>query len=368
MDNKKDRLNSYKKFYFLPVPKAEKNYLVENLTLLLAAGLNPSISLATIKEEISSNKLRAIVQTIKDEVDSGISIWRAMYNANIFNAATIALIRVGEESGRLAENLKIASEHNEKNKQFHSKIKSALLYPSFVIVLAIFVAIGVAWFVLPRLSVVFSQMDTNIPTVTKLLINFGVFLRLHGLLFVSVVFLLLFLTVYFLFFNQRTNILGQKLAFTIPGFRRLIKEVEIGRFGYLLGTLLQAGIPIEDALESVAGAADFYMYKHLALFLKRNIANGNSFQKSFAAYKNLNYLVSGPLQQMIVAGERSGKLSDIFIKIGKSYEDKIELTTKNLVTILEPVFLIVVWLGVVAVAMAVILPIYSLIGSLNSQY
>ena len=146
----------------------------------------------------------------------------------------------------------------------------------------------------------------------------------------------------------------------------MIQEIELGRFGYLLGTLLKAGIPIEDALESAGSAADFYLYRDLAIHLRKNILEGESFQNSFASFKNLRRLVPGPVQQMIIAGEKSGNLADTLIKVGKVYEDKIDITTKNLVTILEPLLLIAVWLGVVGVALAIILPIYSLIGNLNS--
>ena len=343
----------------------EKILLVENLTMLLAAGLTITAAIQAVKEELRSKRLKKIIQIIKDDVENGSTLWRAMNRVNIFDPATISLVRVGEESGHLSDNLKIVAEQNEKSKNFRSKIKSALMYPVFVMVLAVIVAIGVAWFILPNLATVFSQMNVKLPLITKLLIDFGQFLAKGGYIFVPLFLIFTLLVLFLLFINKKTKFTGQSILFIIPGISDLIREVEIGRFGYLLGTLLKAGIPIEEALESVAGAADFYRYRKLAQHLKINIVSGESFQSSFASYKNLKSLISHPIQQMIIAGEQSGNLADILIKIGKTFEEKTELTTKNLVTILEPLLLIIVWLGVVGVALSIILPIYSLIGNLN---
>ena len=346
----------------------EKAALIENLTLLLAAGLNITAAIEAVEEELKSRQLKKVIRMIRSDVESGSTLWRALTRAKIFDPATIALVRVGEETGRLSDNLKIVSEQNEKTKSFRSKIRSALMYPVFVMIIAFVVAIGVAWFILPNLATVFSQMDVELPAITKALIGFGQFLRAQGKIFLPSFILAISLLASLVFFNRRTKFIGQSIFFIVPGIGDLIMEVELGRFGYLLGTLLKAGIPIEEALESVAGAADFFRYRRLALHLRGKIMEGDSFQKGFSSFRRAKSIVPRPVQQMIIAGEKSGNLADILLKIGRIYEEKTELTTKDLVTILEPVLLIIVWLGVVGVALSIILPIYSLIGNLNAQY
>ena len=135
----------------------------------------------------------------------------------------------------------------------------------------------------------------------------------------------------------------------------------------LLGTLLEAGLPITQALDSLAQATEIAQYKKLYLHLRGAVADGNSFQKSFMLFKNINRLIPAPMQQLIVAGEQSGGLPTTLLKIGQLFEAKADLTTKNLTVILEPILLLIVWLGVVAVALAVILPIYSLIGNFKTN-
>ena len=99
--------------------------------------------------------------------------------------------------------------------------------------------------------------------------------------------------------------------------------------------------------------------------MRKNLEVGNSFENSFRTFRNINLLIPSPIQQLLFTGSKSGNLSDVFIKIGNIYEEKSEVTTRNLGIILEPILLFIVWIAVVSVALAVILPIYNLIGGIN---
>lgn len=347
--------------------KKEKEAFIENLTLLLSSGLNASATISSIEEEIKSKRLKKIVRKIGEDIDNGFPLWRALNRTDIFNNSAIALIRVGEESGRLTENLKIVATQAEKNKSFNSKLRSALMYPIFVLVLASTIAIGIAWFILPRLAKIFNGMDIELPGITVGMINTGVFLEEKGLIAVPIAIVLIALMAFFIFFYKKTKFIGQAIILSIPGIKQLLVELEITRFSYLLGTLLEAGLPIGNVLESLTmqGANGLNKYQKFYEFLKKSIEEGNSFQKSFALYEKINKLFPRPIQQMIVAGEQSGKLSEILLKISQNYNEKTETTTKNLMVILEPVMLIIVWIAVVFVALSIILPIYSLVGNFN---
>lgn len=126
-----------------------------------------------------------------------------------------------------------------------------------------------------------------------------------------------------------------------------------------------AGFSITEALKSMEQSSPFWFYKNFYHYLSSKISEGISLKDSFSGYKNINKLIPLPVQQIIFVGEKSGKLSESFSRIGKNYEDKLELTTKNLTIILEPVLLVLVWLGVVFLALAIILPVYNLIGQIN---
>lgn len=343
----------------------ERDYFVENLSLLVSSGMNIADAIAGIKQDIKSKNFRAILSDVEDNVADGMPLWQALKKSDAFDAHAISLVQIGEESGKLAQNLKVIALQENKNKIFKSKIRSALLYPAFVVTVTIIVGIGIAWFILPKLAHVFDQLRVTLPLITRLLVAFGIFMGQYGYFLIPAFIVVMFLIIYILFFNYKTKHVGQDLLFMVPGVRVLVQELELSRFGYLLGTLLEAGLPLVQALDAIAQASTFVSYKKFYGTIRDSLEEGNSFEKSFSLYKKSRDFVPTPLQQMIIAGENSGKLSEALLTIGANFEAKSEVTSKNLAVILEPILLVIVWVGVVFVALSVILPIYSLIGGVN---
>lgn len=343
----------------------ERDYFVENLSLLVSSGMSLAEAVDAIRQDVKSKEFAKILKQVSENVGDGMSLWQALGRTNVFDSHAISLVRIGEESGKLAENLKVIAFQENKNRIFKSKIRSALLYPLFVISVTVVVGIGIAWFILPKLALIFDQLRVTLPLVTRLLVDFGVFMGKYGYFLIPLFFVLLVSLIYVLFIGKKTRHIGQDLLFMLPGVRTLVQELELSRFGYLLGTLLEAGLPLMQALDSIAEASTFLSYKKFYSGIRDTIEEGNSFEKSFSLYRRSKEYIPIPLQQMIVAGEQSGKLSEALLTIGANFESKSEITSKNLAVILEPILLVIVWVGVVFVALAVILPIYSLIGSIN---
>ena len=345
----------------------EKEYFIEQLSMLLSSGMPVTVALGAIEKEIKSGKLKKIIVEIGSDIESGSTISTSLEKAGIFPQSTISLIRIGEESGRLSENLKVVALQEQKERVFRSKISSAMMYPGFVFTLTLVVGLSIAWFILPRLASVFASLHAKLPLITVWLIAFGSFLGKYGLYVIPAFILLSLALLFFVFIFKKTNFLGQAILFHLPGISGLLQEVELARFGSLLGNLLTAGLPVLDCLQSLAESTTLYRYKKLYLHLYEKVKEGNSFQKSFELYKNIHALIPVPIQQLVITSEQSGNLAPTFITIGTMYETKTEDTAKNISVLLEPILLVIVWLGVVAVAVAVILPLYSLLGSLNSS-
>lgn len=344
---------------------AEKAYFIEQLSMLLAAGMPVVLALSSIEKEIKSARLKKIIASIGADIDSGSTISASLEKSGIFPQSTISLIRIGEQSGRLSENLKVVAVQEQKEREFRAKITSAMMYPGFVLTLTVIVGLGTAWFILPRLASVFASLHSKLPLITIWLIAFGSFLGKYGFLVIPAFVIVSLLLIFFIFVFKKTNFLGQVILFHTPAIAGLLKEVELARFGSLLGNLLQAGLPVVDALESLTGSTTLYKYKKFYFHLSEKIKEGNSFRKSFELYKNTHSLIPVPIQQLVITAEQSGNLAAVLIKIGEMYEAKTQDSAKNISVLLEPILLVIVWLGVVAVALAVILPLYSLIGSLN---
>jgi type II secretory pathway component PulF len=344
----------------------ERDQFIENLSMLVLSGMSIVSALDSIIKQTKSPGMKKILERIQLEIEAGSPVWKSFDKTGFFKGYTISLIRLGEESGNFAENLKVVALEEEKDRGFKSKIKSALMYPVFVLGLTGIIGIGISWFILPKLAKIFTDLKLTLPLVTRVLMAFGLFLNKHGLIAVPIGIAVISGIAYIVFFYKKTKFIGEAIIFSIPGIKTLLMEVEVARFGYLLGTLLDAGLPVTKAIDSLAGASDVIRYKKFYLALRESIDMGNSFQKSFALYKDTNKLIPPPIQQLIISGEQSGNLNKTLIKVGQVLEEKSDTTTKNLTIIMEPILLVIVWAGVVTVAFAVILPIYSLVGGLNN--
>jgi type II secretory pathway component PulF len=300
------------------------------------------------------------------EVEGGSSLWESMQKTGVLQQHALSLIKLGEESGRLTENLRIIIEQQQKRARLKQKIKSATSYPALVLMVALVVIIGVVWFILPRLTRIFASLEMETPWITTILIDLGNYLDDYGYIITPLFFTALILLFYTLFFSPKTKFIGDYILLKLPFTKKLIQEIELARFGSTMGGLLKAGMPLDQSLQSLYEVSNFHSYKKLfGVFIDR-IGQGDSFRRIFHQHPKFEKLIPVSKQQMIIFGEQSGSLEEIFIKIGKNEEEKADNTVKNLSILLEPILLVVVWVGVVIVALAVILPIYNLIGGFNA--
>jgi type II secretory pathway component PulF len=353
-------------FLRMNISRDRKQYVMDNLSIQLISGLDLFQAIEAITEDINSWALRKLLRTMAEDVLSGIPFWESLSESGLFSPHIVSLIRIGEESGKLAENLQVIADEQDKERVFQSRIRSALLYPVFVLSLTVIIALGIAWFILPNIITVFEQINIPLPLPTRILVRVGNFFADYGSIAVPAIAVGIIVFVYVFFGNRHTRFLGQRLLFTVPGIRRLMQQLEIGRMGYVLGSLLGAGLPIVEAIRSLADATSLGMYKRFYMQLADRVENGESFQVIFQSRRRLRVLIPRTIQQIIITGEQSGHLSESLRKIGQIYETKTETSTKNIAVILEPILLVIVWVGVVTVALSVVLPIYSLIGGLNA--
>lgn len=343
----------------------EREYFTENLALLLRSGTPIIETLDSLRETASTSRMKKALTQMTGDVEAGYSLADALERSNAVSRQTLALVRLGESSGRLVGNLQLAALQEEKRHMFRSKIRSAMIYPAFVLSLTIVVGLGIAWFLLPSLANTFSQLHVKLPLISQIAIDFGLFLQAHGIIAVPAFLGGLFLIGYILFGAPVTKRLGRRMLLRLPGVGKLIRESEIAQFGYLLGTLLDAGLPVTRALQLLAEASPEPRYQKLYMSLAHSLDSGYSFKVSLRQFRHSQALIPAPVQQMIAAGERSGSLPNVLDTIGRTYEQKSDATASNLQAIIEPILLVIVWIGVMTVAVAVIVPVYSLIGGLD---
>jgi len=347
------------------VSAKDRAFFLENLSTLIKSGMPMTATLEAIQKEARSPKMKAVVAKIQVEIDSGASFTDALGKYNFLPAYSMSLIKAGEKSARFAENLQVIVEQQTKDAIFASKLKGAMMYPVIVLVVGVVIGVGLSYFVFPKLITVFEGMGVELPFATRMLIAIGKFISKNGAVVIPL-FLLGFLSMmYFLFLYPKTKFIGQRIIMRLPGFHQIVFESEMARFGYLLGTLFGAGLPILASLEALKESSTYQDYRNLYAHLEHGIEEGYTFEEGFATFKNSEILIPPSVQQIITTGEKSGNLSKALQNIGTVYETKIEITSKNLSTLLEPIMLVVIFGGVMVLALSVLQPVYGLLSGLD---
>lgn len=342
----------------------EKNNFIENLAILLNSGLSVIDAIRTIAMEVRVKPMKKILQKIIDDVESGIALWRAMDNQNFFSPYALALIRIGEEAGSLSKNMEYLSAQQEKSHALKSKVKSAMIYPSIVLVMTLTITLGLAWFVLPQLVGVLISLNAELPFVTRIVIAVANYFRDNGKVAVPLVFGALF----FVFLVCKyTGLRGpaQMFVFKIPGIGTMAKSATIAQFGVILGSLLRAGVPLVESIKSMAEVTDTVAYKKFYFRLADEIEVGESFSNAFTKLKESKKLIPISVQQLVITGERSGKIADMLMRIADIYEKKAEEAAQRLPVVLEPMLLLFMGGLVGTIAYAIIVPIYSVVGNVG---
>lgn len=343
----------------------EREHLLDALAMVVASGMGIADALTVIVTDARGRRLRAVLARLRADVDTGVPLADALARTRLFPVHALALIRIGEAAGRLPEHLTLAMVQAQRDRLFRSKILSAMLYPSIVLAFAVLIGIAVAWFILPRLALIFSGLGVDLPILTRWLIAAGTFLRDYGVMVIPGTTVGIAVIAYCCFRYQRTRVIGEAMLLRIPGVSRMLRELELARFGSLLGALIRAGVPIVDALDAIRDAATLVLARRISTELRAAIADGATFSQAFAGIHGVRQCIPLPVQHLLASAEQSGKLAEALERVGATYAERADATARNLTVILEPLLLVAVWLVVLTVAVAVVLPIYGLIGQLG---
>lgn len=342
----------------------EKTLFTQNLATMLNAGLPLIDAIKILQVETKSRGMKKIIQHILDSVENGSALWRAMEEQNLFSPHAISLIHIGEEAGNLAENMEYLSVQQEKDHALRQKVKMAMIYPAIVMTLMFIIVMGLGIFVLPNLIQVLFSLNVPLPFITRVVIAFTNAFSTYGKTAVPAMLGGIVLLMILAKFTP-LKIVTQWVIFHIPGVGKLAKQATIARFGVILGGLLKAGVPLVEALRSLADVTPIASYKKFYVKLLDRVSLGDSFSKSFATIRGSKRLLPVSVQQLVTTGEQSGSLADILLKVSDIYEKKANETAQKLPIILEPMILLFIGALVGTIALAIIVPIYSIVGTVG---
>lgn len=345
------------------VKLADLSVFCRQFSTMIDAGVSLVRSLDVLGEQTQNPKLRRIILDIQQEVEAGQTLSKAMTKyPKTFNNLFVGLIRAGEVGGVLEEALQRLSGFLEKDMELRRKVKAAMTYPVIVIVVAVGIVVGLTTFIVPKFVELFRDLGVKeLPAMTQILVDFSDFLKNRwwmGLIIIVVSYLAL---KYF-----GTTRIGRRVIdrvkLKVPVFGKLHHKIALARFSRTLGTLLVSGVPILQALETVAGTVGNGIIAEAVMQARARIREGDR--------------INDPLQKsgmfppmvvhMISIGEESGALDTMLSKIAEFYEQEVDATLQSLTSAIEPVLIVLLGFCVGFIVIAMFMPLIQVIQNLTS--
>lgn len=341
----------------------EKVLFTKQLAVMLRAGLTLFDALRILSEQGGSRRLRIVANRLRERVERGDRLADALAGfPKVFTPFYVNVVRSAELSGTLEENLDHLAAQFTKEHELRKKVQNALLYPSIVLVAALFIGFFFASYVLPQVAGLFKQLKgVELPLVTRILLAVSEFTRKHTFLsFVGT-----FGTIGFLLWFVRRKFLApftHAIILKLPVVGKISTDVNMARFSLVFGTLMKSGVDIVRALEVTASVIDNYYYRKAVLRMVGDVQRGGALSDSLGKATDL---FPGVASRMIAVGEGSGKLEEVLGYLRDFYELEVDTTMKNLSTVLEPLLLLFIGAIALAMAFAILIPIYNFIAAIR---
>ena len=339
------------------IKPADIAYLSRQLATMMSAGVPLVQSFDILGRGHDNPSMQELVLSIKADVESGTALTVALRKHPLyFDDLFCNLVAAGEQAGVLDVLLAKIATYKEKTESIKGKIRKALFYPTAVIAVAVIVTAVILLFVIPVFKDLFTSVGADLPAFTLLVISISDFMRewWWGVL----------LTLIALWFfgsnlwkrSPRFRELVDRTILKIPVIGPVLNKAAIARFARTLSTTFAAGVPLVDALGSVAGATGNIVYSNAVMQMREEVATGQALQLSMRQRNLFPHMVI----QMTAIGEESGALEDMLAKVADFYEEQVDNAVDALSSLLEPLLMVVIGTLVGGLVIAMYLPIFKL--------
>ncbi len=336
----------------------DKIFFIQNISVLLRAGFSLSHALTVVEEQIQQKRFKKIVTELKKNVESGDTFANALrrYEED-FGSLFINMVESGEMSGKLEDTLESLFIQLKKSHALFLKVRNALAYP-IVITIAMFV-IGTIMviFVLPKITDLYKGSTTKLPLATRIVIGFSEFVQDNGIL---VGFTLLSIVgILILIYKQKNGrYFFHMLALRLPIAGSIIQEINLARFSRIFHSLISTDIPIVQSFHIMANVVGNEAYKRFLQNASRDLEAGVAIGTVLEGNAKL---FPPTVTEMISVGEESGALDDMTKEMAEFYEEEASSTLDGLSTLIEPILMLFLGVGVALIAVAVLYPMYQLV-------
>jgi type IV pilus assembly protein PilC len=341
----------------------EQILFAKRLGFLMKAGVPILESLVLLKKQMKSKNANKMFEKIILDVSGGRFLSASLEKFHgTFGDFAVNIIKVGEQSGILSQNLDYLAEELRKKQQMRRKIIGALFYPIFIVAATLVLTLVLTIFVFPKVLPIFSSVNLDLPVSTKILIFASDFLIKFGWL-LAIVLIVVSAAVIFFMKRPKFKMLVEHLILNIPLAGGISQNYYLSNFCRTLGLLIKGDFRLDEAIRTTANATENLVYRNefqkLAVFVDR----GEKMSAYLESNKNLFPIMLG---HMVAIGEASGNLSETFLYLADLYESEVDELTKNLSGMVEPVLMVFMGLLVGFVAISIITPIYAVTQKLHS--
>jgi type IV pilus assembly protein PilC len=342
------------------VTKKELAIFFRQLATLIEAKVPITQALSAIGEQSANHFMRIIIKEISDDVQEGMPFSESLAkHGDVFEPLICNIVKAGEVSGNLQQSISFVATSIEKNYQLVSKIRGALLYPAFVISVALIVGFLVITIILPKLTGVIKELAIEVPWYTKVVMWVGDFMSNYWWAVLIVFFGIIGGFIYYIKTESGRHEWDQA-QLKLPVVGTLMRSIYLARMSDNLALMTTAGIPIVRALTVVSDVIGNSVYQAVILKAADEVKTGGHISSVLMRAPEIPPIVA----QMVRIGEETGKLGEVLNSVTKFYEQEVEKISRNLTTLIEPVMIVILGLGVAVLVFAVLLPIYNIAGKL----
>ena len=310
------------------------------------------------ENRILSRKLTAVA----DDLQAGISISGSLAkHPDVFSNFYVNMVKVGEETGKLNETFLHLAEYLDRQYSLASKTRNALIYPIFVVVTFFVVMTLMFVMVIPKLSLIILDSGQQVPIYTKIVIAISNLFIHYG--FLLLIFLVLLgIWVWRLSFTEKGKIYLDSFKLSVPAIGNLYKKLYLSRIADNLNTMLSSGVPIVRAIDITAEVVGSRVYKKLLGEVADGVKSGLALYVAFSKHKEE---IPGILVQIIQVGEETGSLGTVLKTLADFYKREVDEAVDTLVSLIEPIMIVVLGLGVGLLLVSILVPIYNLAGGIS---
>ncbi len=344
---------------FLPsVSQKDLVAFARQFAVMLKSAIPPLQALKAQANQARNKKLQEVILKMAQGIETGSPLSQVFaLHPKIFNPFFISIIKSGEATGKVADSLTYLADHLEREYNFNQKVRGAMIYPAFVVAVFIGAFFLTTFFIVPKLTEILKSFSGKLPLSTRIMMSLSGFVRQGGWVVILAVSVILFLSPLFFKRNKRTQPVYDKFVLRLPILGAFTAKVNLVRFAENLSVLISAGLPITQALSITRDIMTNSVYKNIIKKTEERVAKGEKISSVTVEYPRS---VPSFVTQMIATGEETGRLEETLMDIVNFYRQETERTASNLTTIIEPILILIMGIGIAVLAVSIFIPLFKI--------